>query len=139
MYGIRGISVYADGLRAVVSDCGKAAKSSDGRDNYFLSAAGEFDDSPAKAFRSELPALEAARAALASSIAELGDALPKLESCGVHAFSRQRKLRNFGQLHKQVVARVGSASALSTVDAEDLDGLLTAARSTIVSIRGALA
>ena len=124
MYGIRGIAVYADGLRAVVSDCGKAAKSSDGRDKYFLSAAGEFDDSPA---------------ALASSIAELGDALPKLESCGVHAFSRQRKLRNFGQLHKQVVARVGSASALSTVDAEDLDGLLTAARSTIVSIRGALA
>ena len=73
MYGIRGIAVYADGLRAVVSDCGKASKSSDARDKYFLSAASEFDDSPAKAFRSELPALEAARAALAASVAELGD------------------------------------------------------------------
>merc|ERR1711920_413531 len=110
-----GIAVYADGLRAVVSDCGKASKSSDARDKYFLSAASEFDDSPAKAFRSELPALEAARAALAASVAELGDASPKLESCGVHAFARQRTSRNLGQLHKQVLARVGSASPLSSL------------------------
>lgn len=139
LYGISGISVYAEGLRAVVSECGKASKSSDARDKYFLSAASEFDESAAKAFRSEVPALEAARAALAASIAELGDALPKLESCGAHAFSRQRVSRNLRKLQEQVVGRVGSASHSSAVDAEDLNLLLSAARSTIVNIRGALA
>lgn len=139
LYGINGISVYADGLRAVVSECGKASKSSDARDKYFLSAASEFDESAAKAFRSEVPALEAARAALAASIAELGDALPKLESCGAHAFSRQRASQNLRKLQEQVVGRVGSASHSSAVDAEDLNLLLSAARSTIVNIRGALA
>lgn len=139
LYGIKEISVYADSLRAIVSECGKASKSSDARDKYFLSAANEFDDAPAKAFRSELPSLEAARAALAASISELGDALPKLASCGVHSLSRMRYSQNSTQLHKQVISRVGSVSPLSAVDAQDLNLLLTAARTTIVSIRGALA
>lgn len=139
LYGIRAVSVYAQGLRAVVSDCGKASKSSDARDKYFLATASEFDESPAKSFRSELPALESARAALAASIAELSDALPKLDSCGMHALPRQRAFQNLGQLRKQVVARGSSASSSSAVDTEDLDVLLRTARSTIVSIRGALA
>ena len=138
MYGIRVVSVYAQGLRAVVSDCGKAAKSADARDKYFLTAANEFDESPAKSFRSESPALESARAALAASIAELSDALPKLESCGVHALPRQHAAQKLG-LRKQVAARASSATSPSVVDTEDLDMLLKAARSTIVSIRGALA
>ena len=139
MYGIRVVSVYAQGLRAVVSDCGKAAKSADARDKYFLTTANEFDESPAKSFRSELPALESARAALAASIAELSDALPKLESCGIHAFPRQLAAQKLGRLRKQVAARGSSAASPSAVDTEDLDMLLKAARSTIVSIRGALA
>jgi len=139
LYGIKEISVYADSLRAIVSECGKASKSSDARDKYFLSAANEFDDAPAKAFRSELPSLEAARAALAASISELGDALPKLASCGAHSLSRMHYSQNSTQLHKQVISRVGSVSPLSAVDAQDLNLLLTAARTTIVSIRGALA
>lgn len=139
LYGIRAVSVYAQGLRAVVSDCGKAAKSSDARDKYFLTAANEFDESPAKSFLSELPALESAKAALAVSIAELSDALPKLESCGMHAFSRQRAFQKLAQMREQVVARGSSVSSLSAVDTEDLDVLLKAARSTIVTIRGALA
>lgn len=139
LYGIRTVSVYAQGLRAVVSDCGKASKSSDARDKYFLTAATEFDEAPAKSFLSELPALESARVALAANIAELSDALPKLESCGMHALSRQRASQKLGQMRKQIVARGSSASLLSAVDTEDLDVLLKAARSTIISIRGALA
>ena len=139
LYGIKGISVFANGLLAVVSECGKASKSSDARDKYFLSTASEFDDSPAKAFRSELPALEAARAALAASISELSDALPQLESCGVHAFSRQQASQTFERFRKQDITRGGSTTQLSAVDAEDLNLLLAAARSTIVSIRGVLA
>ena len=139
MYGIKGISVYANGLRAVFSDCGKASKSADARDKYFLSAATEFDESPAKAFRSELPALEAARAALAASIAELVDALPQLENCGGHAFSRQRVSQGFRQLQQHVMGRNARALDSGTVDVQDLNSLLTVARSTIVGIRGALA
>ena len=139
LYGIRAVSVYAQGLRAVVSDCGKAAKSSDARDKYFLTAATEFDEAPAKSFLSELPALESARAALAPDIAELSNALPKLESCGTHAFPRQLAFQKLGQMRKQIVARGSSASSLSAFDTEDLDVILKAARSTIISIRGALA
>ena len=139
LYGIKGTSVYANGLRAVVSDCGKASKSADARDKYFLSAATEFDESPAKAFRSELPGLEAARAALAASIAELVDALPQLENCGAHAFSRQRVSQGSRQLQQHVIGRNARALDSGTVDVEDLNMLLTAARSTIVGIRGALA
>ena len=139
LYGIKGISVYANGLRAVVSDCGKASKSADARDKYFLSAATEFDESPAKAFRSELPGLEAARAALAASIAELVDALPQLENCGGHAFSRQRVSQGSRQLQQHVMGRNARALDSGTVDVQDLNSLLTVARSTIVGIRGALA
>ena len=126
-------------MRAVVSECGKASKSSDARDKYFLSTASEFDDSPAKTFRSELPALEAARAALAASISELSDALPQLESCGVHASFRQQASQTFERVRRQDITRGGSTSQLSAVDTEDLNLLLAAARSTIVSIRGVLA
>ena len=139
LYGIKGISVFASGLRAVVSECGKAAKSSDARDKYFLSAASEFDDSPAKAFRSEVPALEAARAALAASISELSDASPQLENCGLHVFSRQQDFQKFERFGKHDIASGGSTSPFSVVDAEELNLLLAAARSAIVRIRGALA
>ena len=122
-----------------MSECGKASKSFDARDKYSVSAAKEFDDALAKASRSELPSLAAARAALAASICVFGDALPKLASCGAHAFSRMRYSQNSTQLHKQVISHVGSGSPLSAVDAQDLNLLLTAARTTIVSIRGALA
>ena len=94
---------------------------------------------PPNLFAANCLALESARAALAASIAELSDALPKLESCGMHAFFRQRAFQKLGQLRNQVVARESSASSPSAVDTEDLDVLLKAARLTIVSIRGALA
>ena len=139
LYGIKTISVFADGLRAVVSDCAKAAKSSDARDKYFLSSVSEADLSPAKAVRSEMPSLEAAKAALAATISELVDAIPKLEICGVQSLSRQRIMQNAMQTREQTRARIGHATLPSVFDVDDLDGLLIQARAAVISIRSALA
>merc|ERR1712066_668518 len=97
------------------------AKSFDARDKYFLSSASETDVSPAKAVRSEMPSLEAAKAALAATISELVDALPRLEICGVRNLSRQRTLQNAMQTRRQAIARVGDAGV---VDIDDLNVLL---------------
>ena len=139
LYGINAISIFSDGLRAVVSDCAKAAKSFDARDKYFLSSASETDVSPAKAVRSEMPSLEAAKAALAATVSELVDALPRLEICGVHNLSRQRTLQNAMQTRRQAIARVGDATLPGVVDIDDLNVLLIEARAAIISIRSALA
>ena len=61
--------------------CAIAAKSIDARDKYFLSYVAEFDPSPAKALRSELPLLEAAKASLTTAVSDLADVMPQLSSC----------------------------------------------------------
>ena len=139
LYGINAISIFADGLRAVVSDCAKAAKSSDARDKYFLSSASEADVSPATAVRSEMPSLEAAKAALAATVSELVDALPRLHICGVHTLSRQHTMQNAMQTRTQTIARVGDATLPGLVDLDDLNVLLIEARAAVISIRSALA
>ena len=50
--------------------------------------------------------LDAARAALSATISELVDALPKLEMCGAHGFSRQRAAGNGTHARQQILARV---------------------------------
>ena len=81
IYGIRSIAVYAPRLQSVVDNCANAAKSTDARDKYFLSYVGEFDPFPAKALQTELPLLEAAKASLTTTISDLADVFPRLESC----------------------------------------------------------
>ena len=139
LYGIKTLSVFGDGLRAVLSECGRAAKSSDARDKYFLSSVSEVDLAPGRALRSELPALDAAQAALSATISELVDALPKLEMCGAHGFSRQRAAGNGTHVRQQILARVRGVAAPSGVDTDNLDSLLTAARAAVISMRSALA
>merc|ERR1712194_434178 len=81
VYGIQTLSVGAHRLQSMVADCAAAGKSNDARDKYFETYVGEFAPGSSKALRSELPALEAARASLASVVSALAGALPKMKSC----------------------------------------------------------
>lgn len=81
VYGIRLLSLHALRLQTVVEDCASAAKSNDARDKYFETHVNEYSSCSSKSLRSELPSLEAARASLASVVAELTGVLPKLSSC----------------------------------------------------------
>lgn len=126
-------------MRAVISGCAKAAKSSDARDKYFLASVRESDSSSAKAFQSEIPSLEAARAALAATISQLVDALPKLGSCGGVALPRQRVVQGSAQLRKKSTAHVGDSTQVAGSEQEDLNLLLKEARKAVISMRSALA
>ena len=96
------LSLHALRLQTIVEDCASAAKSNDARDKYFETHVNEYSSCSSKSLRSELPSLEAglicslcknpicllfllllqaARASLASVVAELTGVLPKLSSC----------------------------------------------------------
>ena len=59
VFGIRSLALRAPRLRAVVEDCGLAAKSADARDKYFETYVSSASAADSKALRSELPSLEA--------------------------------------------------------------------------------
>ena len=148
MYGIKSVSVYASRLQAIVTECSKAARSTDARDKYFLIAAREYDPSAAKSLLAEAPALEAAKATLASTVSELGNVLPKLSSCVGAAMATksaarariQKEQRQFVSARSHLRSALGHFRDESDSDVErDLDALLAEARATIIKIRGALA
>ena len=133
------MAVFADRLRSVVTACAKVAKSADARDKYFLSYVAEFDPFPAKALRSELPAVEAARASLAATVSELADAVPQLNLCRSEAMPSIRTTtpRNAGLNWR---ASVGKARGeRKGLEVDELDSLLAEARSSIVGVRKVLA
>ena len=146
LYGIKSVSVFASRLQAIVTECSKAARSTDARDKYFLVSAREYDPSVAKSLSAEAPALEAAKATLASTVSELANMLPKLSSCVGEAMATKRAASASMQQRQLVSARTHMRSAVghfrdesdADVD-EDLDALLAEARATIIKIRGALA
>ena len=148
MYGIKSVSVYASRLQAIVTECSKAARSTDARDKYFLIAAREYDPSAAKSLLAEAPALEAAKATLASTVSELANVLPKLSSCVGEAMATKsaasarihKERRQFVSARTHMQSSVGHLRDESDADLdEDLDALLAEARATIIKIRGALA
>lgn len=148
LYGIKSVSVFANRLQAIVTECSKAAKSTDARDKYFLVSAREYDPSAAKSLSAETPALEAAKATLASTVSELANVLPKLGACVGEAMATKAvaSARTHNELQQIVSARTHMRSALghfhdeSDADVEeDLNALLAEARATIIKIRGALA
>lgn len=81
LYGIKSLAFYSSRLTSVMSDCGKAAKSSDARDKYFMASVAEFDPYPSTSLRGELTSLEAAQLSLAAITGELLAVLPQLASC----------------------------------------------------------
>ena len=139
MYGIRSVAAFAARLHSVVSDCAEAAGSNDARDKYFLTHVGDFDPLPSKGSRSELPALEAARASLAAVVSELADATPQLSLC------RGEELTAMVARAEQAVGRRDRSSVHQSEGeqkgsfTEGLDSLLAVARSYIVNFRSALA
>ena len=139
LYGIRSVSVFADRLRAVVTDCGKAGKSADARDKYFLLSATEFDVSTTKSLKAEMPALEAAQAALSSTVSEIVKVLPRVGACMDNKMTRGQLLEP--RRDSPSIKMMKSSSAVLTVNVgtDDMDALLAEARSTIVAIRSALA
>ena len=80
LYGIRSLSFTAERFQTLVEDCTKAEKSKDARDKFFLVAGGSFNDAEGpKILRSELPALTAAKASLATVVTSLSTVLPQLQ------------------------------------------------------------
>ena len=133
------MAVFAGRLRSVVSDCAKAAKSSDARDKYFLSYVGEFNPSASKSLRSELPALEAARASLEATVSELVDAIPQLNVCRPEALasiSARDSLPAGQDLRSSAKQAEGERKGFAV---DELNSLLAEARSSILNVRGALA
>ena len=148
LYGIKSVSVFASRLQAIVTECSKAARSTDARDKYFLASAREYDPSVAKSLSAEAPALEAAKATLASTVSELANVLPKLSSCVGEAMATKsaasarihKERRQFVSARTHMQSSVGHLRDESDADVdEDLDALLAEARATIIKIRGALA
>merc|ERR1712050_774940 len=102
-------------------------------DKYFLVSAREYDHSVAKSLSAEAPALEAAKATLASTVSELANMLPKLSSCVGEAMATKRAAS--ARIHKEqrqlvsaqthMQSSVGHLRDESDADVdEDLDALL---------------
>lgn len=127
-----------------------ASQSTDARDKYFATYAGEFAPCSSKELRSELPALEAARASVGAVVAELTDILPKLPSClGSASFiteslasgsiSRKSEQGSKQEAFLESAGRLSqSVDAQNGLDKNGILALLQEARRIIISVRGAL-
>jgi len=144
VFGIRSLALRAPRLRAVVEDCGLAAKSADARDKYFETYVSSASAADSKALRSELPSLEAARASLATVVAELAQALPKITSCkGAASFAKTGHAQEATILFQ---AKTTTRETQLGKDVEKQNGINTASvaallkesRRIIVAARGAL-
>jgi len=153
VYGIQTLSVRAHRLQSIVADCAAASKSSDARDKYFETYVGEFAPGSSKALRSELPALEAARASLSSVVSALAGALPKMKSChGAKSAAAAAFLKNKGASAVMLARSVdGNRRSASTreqmaenvdrqngVNAQALSELVKESRRIIIASRSAL-
>ena len=132
LYGIKSLRVYSPGMKMIVEECARAAKSGDARDKYFQVHVGEFDAFAAKALASELPALEAAKASVSATISELAEALPHISACKGQSFVRSKLLARGSAQQKLAM---GSSDL---ADAGDVGSLIAEARATIMAARALL-
>merc|ERR1712083_1165248 len=133
LYGIASLEVRTTLLKSIVEDCSTASKSVDCRDKYFLAYVGEFDPFPAKALRGEFPGLEAAKASLAATTAELAAAVSNLGTC---AGAKSLAAKSSEQKTDQYQGRESGKSL--SMDAASAKDLLKEARATIIQLRSAL-
>lgn len=151
VYGITDLSLSATGLQAIVEDCATAAKSHDARDKFFQSFVGEFGECSSKALRSELPALEAAKASVASTVSELVDVLPKLAACyskGLLSSNVTKtsfpesvllsKSSRSGLRVDVTNAHATSVDSKNSVPTSSVNALLKEARNIVITARSAL-
>jgi len=131
LYGISSLELKASGLKSIIDDCAAAAKSMDCRDKYFLSYVGEYDSTPAKSLRGELPALESAQTSLAATTAELAQAVSKLDSCGVSLAAAKSSQQN-------AAVRTEQSEGTSSPNAASAKDLLEEARAVVLQMRSAL-
>jgi len=146
VYGIRTLAVFAPRLRAIVEDCALAAKSPDARDKYFEAYVSGAAPGASKALRSEVAALEAARASVATVVSELSQVLPQISSCrgtaslmrteGSSSVFGQSGLRTFeGNALSKAAMDVDRQNG---IDTEGLGALVKEARRVIIAARSAL-
>jgi len=132
LYGIRSVRAVGPRLEAVLDDCAAAAKTPDARDKYFIVAAASHNPAGSQALRAELPALDAAGAALSVIVSELAAALPKLGTC------RRSSLQTPALLIEDSIAAVLGVTAPLAAAASPAE-LLARAREVILAVRARLA
>ena len=99
-----------------------------------------FDASSTKSLKAELPALEAAQAALSSTITELVKVMPQVRTCAASHMIQGESSNIQTQFHVGLMHKKSRATSQTGVDpSTDMDALLAEARSTIVAVRSALA
>lgn len=160
LYGIRSLSFTADRFQTLVEDCAHAEKSNDARDKFFFIAAGSFNEADnSKILRSEVPALNAARASLATVVSSLSTVLPQLQLCHQQPASMRATLEVNQTVTKMeavpshatspvslsrgdlLAGMSGKASVVEQQNGIDLEAarlLLTEARAAILQVRTAL-
>jgi len=160
LYGIRSLSFTAERFQTIVEDCTQAEKCTDARDKFFFVAAGSSDDAgKSQLLRSEVPALDAARASLATVVTSLSTVVPQVHFCRQQPASMRASLEaNHTATNRGAVLSIaaspaslsraiplaGMSSKASTVEEQngiDLEAarlLLTEARAAILQVRAAL-
>ena len=131
LYGIRSVRAVAPRLEPLLDECVAAAKTPDARDKYFLVAVASHDPAGSQTLRGELPALEAAGAALSASVSETVAVVPKLATCR----------RSSVQMPVLLTASSSAAAfgAAPLAAAASPAELLARAREVIVAVRARLA
>lgn len=160
LYGIRSLSFTAERFQTLVEDCAKAEKSNDARDKFFLVTGGSFNDAEgSKNLRSELPALAAARASLATVVTSLSTVLPQLQLCHQQPASMRSPVKvnqtvarieavpsdaawsvslSRGDLLAGMSVKASVVEQQNGIDLEEARLLLTEARAAILQVRAAL-
>merc|ERR1711957_328950 len=160
LYGIRSLSFTADRFQTLVEDCAHAEKSNDARDKFFFIAAGSFNEADnSKILRSEVPALNAARASLATVVSSLSTVLPQLQLCHQQPASMRAPLKvnltaakieavpshaawsvslSQGNFLAGMSVKTSVVDQQNGIDLEEARLLLTEARAAILQVRAAL-
>jgi len=160
LYGIRSLSFTAEGSQTLVEDCVQAEKSNDARDKFFLVAVGSFTEADtSKILQSELPALNAARASLATVVSSLSTVLPQLQFCHQQPASMRAPLKvnqtaakieavpshaawsvslSQGDFLAGMSVKASVVDQQNGIDMEEARLLLTGARAAILQVRAAL-
>jgi len=126
-YGIKSVVLLSPRFRGSLGECADVSQSKDARDKYFAIPVSDFDPAFSTALQAEIPALVAATASLRVALSEVV-ALPQ---CNAGA-SMLMTARESTTLSRDAVLK---SSSISSFDETDVETLLAAAKSKILSAR----